>query len=166
MKLNISILIISFFLFSGILSAQINKNNTYNIGIDPITQGFYIGFDHAIHDYSIGGDVGLGIFIPIIASLSVDNAYYFGRINKYDHKTWHVNCRLAYSKILIDNQPNFLFIVPSFGKTFYLNDKFGINLEFGYGFQLLNEWKNTSIEGAGIYFGGASTPDVRIELKF
>jgi hypothetical protein len=166
MKLNISLLIISFFLFSNILSAQTNKNNSYNIGIDPITQGFYIGFDHAIHNYSFGADVGLGIFIPIIVSLSVDNAYYFGRINKYDQKTWHFNCRLAYSKILIDNQPNLLFIIPSFGKTFYLNDKFGINLEIGYGFQLLDEWKKTSLEGVGLYFGGASTPDIRLELKF
>jgi len=166
MRLNISFLIISFFLFSGILSAQINKNISYNIGIDPITQGFYIGFDHAIHNYSIGVDVGLGIFIPIIASLSVDNAYYFGSENKYNHKTWHVNCRLAYSKILIDNQPNLLFIIPSFGKTFYLNEKFGINIEFGYGFQLLEDWKNTRMEDTGIYFGGASTPDIRLELKF
>lgn len=166
MRLYIRFLIISFFISSVVLSAQTKNSNSYNIGIDPISQGFYIGFDHAIHNYSIGVDVGLGIFIPIIASLSVDNAYYFGRENKYNRKTWHINCRLSYSKILIDNQPNLLFIVPSFGKTFYLNEKFGINIELGYGFQLLKDWKITKLEGAGIYFGGASTADIRLELKF
>jgi len=165
MRLIFYSLILSFF-FSGILSAQSNKNNSYNIGVDPITQGFYIGFDHAIHDYSIGADVGLGIFLPLNVSLCLDNAYFFGKENKYDHKTWHVNCRLAYSKILINNQPNLLFIVPSFGKTFYLNEKLGINIELGYGFQLLDDWGSSMEGGTNFYFGEVSTPNIRLELKF
>jgi len=166
MRQNFYSSILSFFLFSGILSAQTNKNNSYNIGIDPITQGFYIGFDHAIHNYSIGADVGLGIFLPLNVSLCLDNAYFFGKENKYDHKTWHVNCRLAYSKILINNQPNLLFIVPSFGKTFYLNEKLGINIELGYGFQLLDDWGSSMEGGTNFYFGEVSTPNIRLELKF
>ena len=165
MRLIFYSLILSFF-FSGILSAQSNKNNSYNIGVDPITQGFYIGFDHAIHDYSIGADIGLGIFLPLNVSLCLDNAYFFGKENKYDHKTWHVNCRLAYSKILINNQPNLLFIVPSFGKTFYLNEKLGINIELGYGFQLLDDWGSSMEGGTNFYFGEVSTPNIRLELKF
>lgn len=166
MKRKIIALFITSFLFSCIISAQTDKNNSYNIGVDPITQGFYVGFDHAIHDYSIGVDAGLGVFLPLNISLCVDNALYFGKANKYDHKTWHINGRIAYSKILVDNKPNLLFIVPSIGKTFYLNEKLGINVELGYSFQLLDDWGSSLMGGTNYYFGGVSTPNIRLELKF
>jgi hypothetical protein len=166
MKQKISLIIITGFLFQGIISAQTTKNNSYNVGVDPITQGFYVGFDHAIHDYSIGVDVGLGVFMPLNVSLCVDNAFYFGKVNKYDHKTWHVNGRIAYSKILVDNKPNMLFIIPSFGKTFCLNEKLGINVELGYGFQVLDDWGSSLMGGTSYYFKGVSSPNIRIEFKY
>jgi len=162
-------LFISCFLFSTVITAQTDKKNSYNVGYDPITQGLYLGFDHAIQNYSIGLDAGssFGIIMPLNVSLSLDNAFYFGRPNKYNMKTWHVNARLAYSKILVENKPNLLFIVPSLGKTFSLNEKLGLNIELGYGFQVLDDWGN-SLDGYGTtyYFGGASGPIFRVELKF
>jgi len=168
MKQKITTLFIFSFLLSSILSAQTDRKNSYNIGIDPISQGFYVGFDHAIHNYTIGFDAGtsLGVFLPLNVSLCMDNAFYFGKANKYDQKTWHINGRIAYTKILVDNAPNLLFVVPSIGKTFYLNEKLGINVELGYDFQLLDDWGNSLIGGTSYYFGGVSTPNIRVELKF
>lgn len=168
MTRKIIALIITSLYFSCTILAQTDKNVSYNVGVDPITQGFYVGFDRAIHNYSIGFDVGLGVFLPLNVSLCVDNAFYFGNVNKYDHKTWHINGRIAYSKVLVDNKPSLLFIVPSIGKTFYFNERLGINIEFGYGFQLLDDWGNGMVGGGGTiyYFGGVSTPNIRLELKF
>jgi len=169
MKRKIIALFIISFLFSGIILAQTDKNNSYNVGLDPITQGFYWGFDHRIKDYSIGVDVGssLGLIVPFDITLCVDNALYFGKANKYDYKTWHINARIAYSKVLVYNQENLLFLVPSIGKTFYINEKLGINIELGYDFELLNDW-GRGIDGGPptIHFGGVSTPNLRLELKF
>ena len=110
MKQKIISVFITCMLCSVIVCAQTDKKNTYNIGLDPITQGFYIGLDHAIQDYSIGLDVGssFGLVLPLNVSLSLDNAFYFGKPNKYNMKTWHANARLAYSKILVENKPNLL----------------------------------------------------------
>lgn len=155
--------------FSTLISAQSRKKNTHNIGFDPVTQGMYIGFNHAINSYAIGLDLGssLGIGIPLSASLSLDNALYFGNTNKYNLKTWHVNARFAYSKILVENKPNVLYVVPSIGKTVNLNHKLGLNIELGYGFQVLDDWGNPSIgSGTTYYFGGISNPIFRIELQF
>lgn len=169
MKRKIISLIISLFIFSTLISAQSKKKNTHNIGYDPVTQGLYLGFNHAIHSYSIGLDLGssLGIGIPLSASLSLDNAFYFGNTNKYNLKTWHINARLAYSKILVENKPNVLYIVPSIGKTISLNEKLGLNIELGYGFQVLDDWGH-ALTGSGTtyYFGGISNPIFRLELQF
>lgn len=157
------------FLFSTVITAQTDKKNTYNVGYDPITQGLYFGFDHAIQNYSIGLDAGssFGIVMPLNVSLCLDNAFYFGGQNKYNMKTWHVNTRLAYSKVLTENKPNILFIVPSFGKTFSLNEKLGLNIELGYGFQVLDDWGNSLLgSGTTYYFDRASGPIFRVELKF
>ncbi|MDD4993752.1 MAG: hypothetical protein PHR83_16140 [Paludibacter sp.] len=170
MKRKIISCFISCFLFSTAITAQTDKKNTYNVGYDPITQGLYLGFDHAIHNYSIGLDLGssLGLVMPLNVSLCLDNAYFFGKQNKYNMKTWHVNARLAYSKLLVENKPNILYIVPSIGKTFSLNEKLGLNIELGYGFQVLDDWGKSMTGGNSItyYYGGVSNPNIRIELKF
>ena len=168
MKLKIISLFISCFLFSSVISAQADKRNTYNAGIDPITQGFYFGFDHAIHDYSIGVDAGssLGLFMPLSVSLCLDNALYFGKVNKYEHKTWHINGRIAYSKMFTSYKPNLLFLVPSIGKSFYLNEKLALNFELGYNFELLNDPGKGPDGTSYTYFGGMTTPNIRVELKF
>ena len=169
MKRKIFSLFISCFLFTGIVSAQTTKNNTYNVGYDPVTQGLYVGFDHSIDNYSIGLDVGssFGFIMPLNVTLCLDNAFYFGSQNKYDLKTWHVNARLAYSKIVVENKPNVLFVVPSFGKIFSLNEKLGLNIELGYGFQILDDWGKPLIgSGSAYHFDKVSGPIVRVELKF
>ncbi len=160
--------IICSLLFSGIISAQTENNNTYNFGYDPITQGIYLGFDHPIKDYSIGVDVGssFGVFLPVTISLCIDNALYFGKANKYDHKTWHVNGRIAYSKGFTGYKPHLLFLVPSIGKSFYLNDKLALNLDLGYNFELLNDNSNGPYGITYIYFGGLKSPNIRLELRF
>ena len=80
MKLKIISILISVFLFSYAITAQTNKKITYNVGYDPITQGLYVGFDRAIHDYSIGLDLGtsMGLVQPLNVSLCLDNVLYFG----------------------------------------------------------------------------------------
>jgi hypothetical protein len=169
MKLKFTSLFITCLLCSFIVCAQTDKKNTHNVGFDPITQGFYIGFDHAIQDYSIGLDFGssLGLVLPLNVSVCLDNAVYFGKPNKYNIKTWHVNARLAYSKILVENKPNILYIVPSIGKIFSLNEKLGLNIEVGVGYQVLDDW-GESLEGSGTtyHFDQGFTPNIRIELKF
>ena len=168
MKQKISLLFISCFLFSTVISAQANKSISYHIGIDPITQGFYFGFDRAIHDYSIGVDAGssFGLFMPLSFSVCLDNAWYFGKVNQYDHKTWHVNGRIAYSKMVAGYKPNLLFLAPSIGKSFYLNEKLALNIELGYNFELLND-PGAGPDGTSYsYFGGMTTPNIRVELKF
>ena len=153
---------ISSFLFSGLILAQTEKNNTQNVGFDLITQGFYWGIDYRIKDYSIGVDVGssLGLLVPPDISLCVDNALYFGKANKFDKKTWHINARIAYSKVLVYSQENLLFLVPAIGKTFYINDKLGINVELGYSFELLNDWGKGMLGGPStIHLGGMSIPN-------
>jgi hypothetical protein len=169
MKLKITSILISVFLFSYAITAQANKKITYNVGYDPITQGLYVGFDRAIHNYSIGLDLGssMGIVQPLNISLCLDNALYFGKLSKYSIKAWHVNIRLAYSKMLVDNKPNILYIVPSIGKTFSLNEKLCLNIELGYGFQVLDDWGEPIIgSGTTHYYGSVSNPNIRIELKF
>lgn len=168
MKRKISTLFICSFLFSCVIFAQTENKNSYNLGIDPFTQGLYVGFDHPIHDYSIGVDVGssLGLIMPFSISLCVDNAFYFGNVNKYDRKTWHINGRVAYSKVLAGYKPNLLFLVPSIGKSFYLNENLAFNIELGYDFELLND-PGVGFDGASFgYFGGMTTPNIRLELKF
>ena len=169
MKRKIITLFIASFLFSGLIIAQTEKKNTQNVGFDIITQGFYWGIDHRIKDYSIGVDVGssLGLIVPPDISLCVDNGLYFGKANKYDNKTWHINARVAYSKVLVYSQENLLFLVPSIGKTFYINEKLGINVELGYDFELLNDWGRGMDGGPStIRLGGESHPNIRVELKF
>jgi hypothetical protein len=163
-------LLISLFLFASVISAQTAERKTHNVGYDPITQGLYFGFNYPIHAYSIGLDIGssLGLAMPLYVSLCLDNALYFGKPNKYNIKTWHVNARFAYSKILVNNKPNVLYIVPSVGKTFSLNEKLGLNIDLGYAFQVLDDWGEELIgEGfTSFYFGGTSIPNIRIELNF
>ncbi len=169
MNRKIIALFITCFLFSSIISAQSEKKNSQNVGFDLITQGFYWGIDHRIKDYSIGVDVGssFGLLVPPDISLCVDNALYFGKVNKYDNKTWHINARAAYSKVLVYSQENLLFLVPSIGKTFYINEKLGINVELGYSFELLNDWGRGMSGGPStIHLGGMSIPNLRVELKF
>jgi len=170
MNRKIISVVISCFLFSTFITAQIDRKNTYNVGYDPITQGLYVGFDHEIHDYSIGLDLGssFGLVQPLNVTLSLDNAFYFGEQNKYNLKTWHVNARLAYSKIVVENKPSILYIIPSIGKTFNLNEKLRLNIELGYGFQVLDDW-GRPMDGGGsttYYYGGVSNPNILIELKF
>lgn len=152
------------------VSAQTVEKNTYNIGYDPITQGLYVGFNNTIKRYSVGFDIGssFGVIMPLNVSLCIDNAWYFGKPDKYNLRKWHTNVRLAYSKILVENKPNVLYIVPSIGKVFNLSNKLGLNIELGYGFQVLDDWGNQLIgEGySAYYFGGLSTPNIRIELQF
>lgn len=165
---------ISLFIICLIISlnicAQTDKKNTYDVGFDPMTQGFYIGFDRAIINYSVGLDFGssFGLVMPLNVSLSLDNALYFGALNKFNMKTWHVNARLAYSKILVENKPSVLFIVSSVGKIFSLNEMLGLNIELGVGYQVLDDWGQSLIGGPGktYYFEQGFTPDIRIELKF
>ena len=168
MNRKIISLFISCFLFSSLITAQTDKKNTYNVGYDPITQGLYFGFDHAIHDYSIGVDLGssLGLLVPPSVSLCLDNSLYFGKVNKYEHKTWHINGRIAYSKILVGYKSNLLFLVPAIGKTFYLNKNLGLNIELGYAFETLNDPGAGWSGGTSISLGGTSTPNIRVELKF
>lgn len=169
MNRKIILFSIACFLFTTLTTAQTDKKNSYNVGFDPVTQGLYFGIDRTIKNYSIGLDAGssFGILMPLNVTLSLDNVVYFGRQNKYNLKTWHVNARLAYSKILVENKPNLLFIVPSVGKTFSLNKKLGLNIELGYGFQVLDDWGNSLIgSGTTYYSGGASGPIIRAELKF
>lgn len=169
MKRKIILLFSACFLFSISISAQTDKKTTYNVGFDPITQGLYFGFDHAIHNYSVGLDAGssFGLIMPLTVSLCLDNAFYLGKPNKYNMKTWHANARLAYSKMLVENKPNILYIVPSIGKIFPLNEKLGLDVDLGYGFQVLDDWGEPMIgSGTTYYFGGISTPNIRIGLKF
>jgi hypothetical protein len=169
MKQKIISLFIFCLLFSFIVCGQSEKKSTYNLGFDPITQGIYLGFDHAIHNYSIGLDVGssFGLVLPLNVSVSLDNAVYFAKPNKYNLKTWHVNARLAYTKLVVENKPNILHIVPSVGKIFSLNEKVGLNLELGVAYQVLDDWGEPMIGGGTTYyFDQGFTPNIRIELKF
>jgi hypothetical protein len=169
MKQKIISLFISCILFSVIVYGQSDKKSTYNLGFDPITQGIYLGFDQAIQNYAIGLDVGssFGLVLPLNVSVSLDNALYFGKQNKYNIKTWHVNARLAYTKILVENKPNLLHIVPSIGKIFSLNEKLGLNLEVGVAYQVLDDWGEPMIgSGTTYYFDQGFTPNIRIEFRF
>jgi hypothetical protein len=169
MKLKTISLFIACLLFSFSASAQTERRHIYNFGIDPITQGLYLGFDHAIRNYSVGLDVGtsFGLLMPLNVTVCLDNAFYFGNPNKYNLRTWHVNARFAYSKILVENKPSILYIVPSIGKTFSLNKMFGLSIDLGYGFEVLGDWGEPMVgSGSTYYFGDVSFPTMRIELKF
>jgi hypothetical protein len=167
-KKNKSLFFLSL-IFPFAISAQTDKVNTNNIGLDPVTQGFYVGFNYSFNNYEFGLDLGssFGFVMPLNVNLSIDNAIYFGKENKFNIKSWHVNARAAYSKVLVENKPQLLFLIPSFGKVFSLNEKLGINVELGYAFQVLDDWGEDMIGGGTLYhFGGMSNPNVRVELKF
>jgi hypothetical protein len=169
MKNKMISLLISCFIFSSVVSAQTAGKHMYNFGFDPVTQGLYGGYNHSFGNYSLGLDVGssFGMIVPLNVSLCLDNAWYFGKPNKYNLKTWHLNTRLAYSKLLVENKPNVLYVIPAIGKAFSLNEKLGLNIELGYAFQLLDDW-GQSLTGSGTtyYFGGVSNPNLRLEFRF
>ncbi len=169
MKHTIISLFVICLLFPLIVCAQTDKIHPYNVGFDPITQGLYLGFDHAIQDYSIGLDLGssFGLVLPLNFSVCLNNAFYFGKPNKYNMKAWHVNARMAYSKTLVENKPNVLYLVPSVGKIISMNEKLGLNIELGLGYQVLDDWgKPLTGSGTTYHFEQGFTPNIRVELKF
>jgi hypothetical protein len=169
MKTKIILLSVIGLLFSLATSAQAHKDFKSNVGFDPITQGFYLGFDNTNYNHVIGLDLGssFGFVMPLNVTLSLDNAFYFGKLNNYGIKTLHANARASYSQILVENKPMLFFLTPSVGNVFSLNDKLALNMEVGYTFQVLNDWGEGLIGGGTIYhFGGMSSPTIRIELMF
>jgi len=169
MKRKLLILVVLFITLTGTIFAQSPKNNRLNTGVDIFAQGFYVVIDHRIKDYSIGVDVGtsLGVTFPLDLTLTLDNALYFGKENKYNEKTWHVNGRLTYGLLLQNDPTSVLFLVPSVGKCFFLNKNLGLNIDLGIDFQLLNDKGSGGPMGSSsIGVGQRVLPSLRFELRF
>jgi hypothetical protein len=95
----------------------------------------------------------------------LDNAYFWGNLNKYDIKSWYLDARLIYYKSF---QPNttwkVLQICPSIGKEFSLTKSTGINLDLGP--SILLHANRTDDNGEKVGWIYPIYPEFRIELFY
>jgi|BarGraIncu00222A_1022003.scaffolds.fasta_scaffold31890_3 hypothetical protein len=170
--MKVKVFILALICFSTVASAQRTDQTSFNVGFNPISQGFYAGLDYQIKNYSIGFDLGtsLGTIYPSdYLSFSLENNYYFGSENKYNLKTWHINARLGYETIYesLSNKPKRLSLIPAIGKSFSLNPHWSVNIDCGLNLQLYKS-DNGGLVGSGVNYdlNNAVVPDLRIELRY
>lgn len=159
---------------TGQASGQTLEPQTINAGFDPLAQGFYLGFDHRIGNYTAGLDIGssFGVVLPKnFYTLTFDNNFYFGALNDFSKKTWYLNTRLIASKIIDTktSEPFKLGIAPGIGKNLTLNYHWSLNL--GVGVQIpvyIPQPEYTYIPGGqhqNYAFENVPTLSLRVELK-
>lgn len=123
----------------GMISSQEVSPQAFNVGFAPLSQGFYLGFDHYAGNFSTGLDIGssFGVLLPPHCyTLALDNNFYFGGRNNFGNKTWHLNTSIVAAKVIYpgSNEPFRLSITPGIGKHFALSYRWSIS--FGLGIQI------------------------------
>jgi hypothetical protein len=139
-----------------------------NIGYG-IWESFHLGIDLRVKNYSGGIDAGTSFgtfqFDHEYYSFTLDNAFYFGKANRYGIKSWYVDARFIYWN---HTEPgttwNVFQLCPSIGKEFNFSKSIGINLDLGPAI-LLNASRhdNTKEKVGWIY---PVYPEVRFEFFY
>jgi len=172
MKKNLLFILIGFISQTlGAQSPMVNKGNFYS-GFDG-RQGFYLGFDHKFNTYSIGLDAGtsFGLIYPTqFYSITLNNNLYFGKPNKYETKSWYGNVRITYSQIYQEwsNKPTLVSVNPAIGKQFNLSSRYGIGVDLGVNFMIMNRNASSTLIPIGTYFefSNSAVPSIRLNLFY
>jgi len=158
-------------LISIFTNAQKLKPDVFIIGAEPINQGFYLGFNHQINNYSIGIDLGtsLGVINPgSYYTFGIDNNFYFGTPNNRGEKTFHFSGNFLVSTIYDAgyNKPFRISLVPGVGNNFHVSDRVSLNFELGI---QLPVYSTLIDENQYIYnnysFSYIPTPVLRVEIR-
>lgn len=122
-----------------------------------------IGMRYQINQSQIGLSIGAWPFSIYWSdyknsmSLSGDYYYHFGDSSEFsDLNLWYGRIGLNYFRIYWDSGiENNLDLHLRIGRDFYLSRKFGVNLDAGVGFFIVNESENNSLLpslGGGIFY--------------
>ena len=106
-----------------------------NIGYG-LWESFHIGGDLKLKNTSFGLDCGTSFktaqFDDKYFSITLDNSFYWGKINSYESGSWYVNSRFIYWTFFETNSTwKVLQVCPSIGRDFRLNKSLGINIDAG-----------------------------------
>jgi hypothetical protein len=161
------LIIVQILLAGSTLFAQ-TKGFKTNIGYG-IWESFHGGFDLRLKNYSVGIDIGTSFktlpFDHKYYSITLDNTYFWGKVNKYDIKSWYFDARLVYWNSFEPNTTwKVLQICPSIGREFNLTKSTGINLDLGPAILLYGSRLSKNGEKVGWIY--PIYPEFRIEFFY